>query len=301
MFPTKPLLKLNLEPDRLQQNPQSILNSLIGSFFKNDNQYRSNLSENINLSLLPDETMNLVRVQSITSSQLNLNKSHPFKDDEFDDKVRRVFSNPSQIKVNNYFENLSDHIFLDDAPNTPTEEDSFMPVVLKMAANSSRNSQSLFLSGINLASQKMVQKEQNCKESIHESLIVPKLNRESAFSGFLNTNEGSFCSPEQDYSNTFCNILSLSGFSQLNQNCEKKSLFELVSAGPDVLLELRNVANHQNLLSPKKLQVDSALKSFLVRFFTNSAFSESNCVFSDPETRILGSIFSRKYERDFKQ
>ena len=253
------------------------------------------------MSLLPDETMTLGRVQSITSSQFNLKKSQPFKEDEFDDKDLRVFSNPSQIKVNNYFESLSDHIFLDDVPNMPTEEDPFMPVVLKMGANGPRKSQSLFLSGINLASQKVVQKKQNCNESIHESLIVPKLNRERAFSGFLDTNDGSLCSPEQDYSNTFCKILSLNGFSPLNQNCEKKSLFELISVSPDVLLELRNVPKHQNMFSLKKLQVEPALKSFLVHFFTNRPFGESNCVFNDPETRILGSLFSRKYERDFKQ
>ena len=202
-----------------------------------------------------------------------------------------------QQKANSYFESLSDHIMLDEGPNIPEEGHIMQRSPIQMALNEQRYPLGLSHTLVDFGVDNVVRPKKIAMDSIHESLILPKLSRTTPLNAFL-------CLKEEtkhkkcDSEYTLCNKTGPSG-NLIQIHDEQKSLFEPKSGSPDRFSEWM-MSPQQKLHLEANSQCLRALKSFLVCFFTDTPFAEENCVFSNEEAQILGSLFFRKYERNFK-
>lgn len=168
--------------DKFGMNNYSIYNSLLENKGKNDNLQKSGISD-FHFSFNPGDLPSFLKIPSINSSLIPIKKTDFLLNDEIETSIRLTLPAPQKgLKDNrNFFTTLGDHILLEDEKSTGDFEEnvnkSKNPEKQNNFQFTERLSKTVFIGD----GENDVIKKLTSSESLHESLVVPRPNRPTAY------------------------------------------------------------------------------------------------------------------------
>lgn len=279
--------------DKYNIASHSVFNSLIESRVKNENLHKSGLSD-IYLSITPGDYPSFIKTPSLNASGTLLKKNYLMPSGEIDNSIKNSWNDTFNFQQNPRFcfTSMPDHILIDEEKSGGKDEDLNIQVEDRI---DSLNPKECFDFSNTIVNRSKVspqnQMKINTKDSLHESLVVPHLNKhhydkEKEYLGDIYDPEKKLYSADK-----LEKVLSHNSV----RSPQAKFMFSFVRSSKES--SAKNSQGESDKGSPSESSANGdTLMKFLLSFFTNKTITDKDCNFSEKERKILKSLITRKFE-----